>query len=348
MKLSQFCLLFSLSIFSFDSMAKNIVILATGGTISGAGESANKSQYSSSKINIDQIVKSSAGIEKLANISAQQIMQKGSQDINQNDWLVIAKKVNETLAQKEVDAVVITHGTDTMEETAYFLNLTVKSDKPVILVGAMRPATSISADGPLNLYNAVAVAADDNAKNKGVLVVMNEQILAARDVTKTHTTNVMAFAAPNAGAIGNVHYGKVNFYYAPLRLHTKDSEFDVAKIKKLPQVDIVYAYAGFDPKQIDDLVAANTKAIILAGVGDGNINQETVKALAKAVKKGILVVRSSHLLSGNVAPNVEINDDQFGFLTADNLTPQKARILVMLSLDSVGNSKNIKGLFSSY
>ena len=334
--------------FSFNVSAKNIVILATGGTISGAGNSAIGSKYSASKINIDQIVKTIPGITKFADIKAEQLMQIASQDMSSATWLTIAKKVNKVLSESSVDGVVITHGTDTIEETAYFLNLVVKSKKPVVLVGSMRPSTSLSADGALNLYNGVALAASDKAFDKGVLVLMNDEIFAARDVSKTHTTNVASFKANNSGAIGYVHYGKAEIYYNPLRNHTFKTAFDVKKFTSLPKVDIIYSYAGSDFSAVDNFVASGSKAIILAGVGDGNIDKESLEKLKEARKKGVIIVRSAHLGAGVVAPNVEINDDEFDFVTADNLSPQKARILTMLALTKTSETKKIREMFKIY
>ncbi|NBV06062.1 MAG: type II asparaginase [Proteobacteria bacterium] len=348
MKILKIFSLFLLLFFSANANAKNIVILATGGTISGAGDSAVESQYSSSKIDIDQIIKNSPGINKLANIQAEQIMQLASQDMNSNAWISIAKKANEVLSQPSVDGVLITHGTDTMEETAYFLNLTIKSKKPVILVGSMRPSTSLSADGALNLYNAVALASSSQAIDKGVLILMNDEIFAARDAAKTHTTNVASFKANNSGAIGFVHYGKVEIYYNPLRTHTTKSIFDIKKTDSLPKVEIIFAYAGVDSSIVDYLVESNAKAIILAGVGDGNIGKASLDRLKEARKKGVVIVRSSHLGSGVVAKNAEINDDQLDFITADNLSPQKARVLTMLALTKTSDTKKIQEIFETY
>ncbi len=334
--------------FSLSAHAKNIVILATGGTISGAGASSTGASYSTGKVDIEQIIKTVPGITKLAGIKAEQIMQVSSQDMTSETWLEISKKVNEMLALRAVEGVVITHGTDTIEETAYFLNLTVKSRKPVVIVGSMRPGTSLSADGPLNLYNAVALVASDVAFNKGVLVMLNDEVFAARDVAKTHTTNVSSFKSNNSGAIGIVHYGKPEIYYAPLRLHTADTMFNIRKTEVLPKVDIVYAYAGSNASMIDKLVESGSKAIIVAGVGDGNIDKASVEKLREAAKKGVLVVRSSHLGAGIVARNAEINDDEFGFVTADNLSPQKARVLAMLALTKTDDVKIIKEMFERY
>lgn len=333
---------------SCSAQAKNIVVLATGGTIAGAGASAVGSEYKPGKVAIDQIVKNIPGLDKIADVKAEQLMQVASQDLDNEAWLKIAKRVNELLAQRSVQGVVITHGTDTLEETAYFLNLVVKSKKPVVLVGAMRPTTALSADGALNLYNAVALAASDDAYDKGVLVMLNDEIYAARDAQKTSTTNVATFKAPNSGMIGSVLYGKARFYYNPLRSHTNQTDFDVKKLATLPKVEIIYAYAGVDANVIDFLIASGTKGIILAGVGGGNISKKGVEKLAEAAKEGVLVVRSAHLGSGFVEPNVELNDDDLKFVTADNLTPQKARILAMMALTKTNDLEKVRGMFGKY
>ncbi len=333
---------------SCSAQAKNVVILATGGTIAGAGDSCVGSKYAPGKVGIDQVIKNIPGLDKLADIRTEQVMQIASQDFNDVTWLTIAKRVNELLAQSSVNGLVITHGTDTLEETAYFLNLVVKSKKPVVLVGAMRASTSLSSDGALNLYNAVALAASDEAYGKGVLVMMNDEIYAARDVAKISTTNVSAFKSPNSGVMGSVLYGAVKFYYSPLRAHTSQTVFDVRKAESLPKVEIIYAYAGVDVSMIDYLIESGAKGIILAGVGDGNISKQGVEKLAKAAKKGVLIVRSAHLGSGLVEPNVEIEDEKLGFVTADNLSPQKARILAMLALTKTNDVKKVRGMFARY
>ena len=333
---------------SCSAQAKNVVILATGGTIAGAGDSCVGSKYAPGKVGIDQVIKNISGLDKLADIRTEQVMQIASQDFNDVTWLTIAKRVNELLAQSSVKGLVITHGTDTLEETAYFLNLVVKSKKPVVLVGAMRASTSLSSDGALNLYNAVTLAASDEAYGKGVLVMMNDEIYAARDVAKISTTNVSAFKSPNSGVMGSVLYGAVKFYYSPLRAHTSQTVFDVRKAESLPKVEIIYAYAGVDVSMIDYLIESGAKGIILAGVGDGNISKQGVEKLAKAAKKGVLIVRSAHLGSGLVEPNVEIEDEKLGFVTADNLSPQKARILAMLALTKTNDVKKVRGMFAKY
>src|ERR1700745_2496435 len=193
----------------------NIVILATGGTIAGAAATGTQAGYTSGAVTIDAMVKAVPGIADLANIKGEQISNVGSQDISFEIMLTLAKRINQLLATPEVDGIVVTHGTDTMEETAFFLNLVVKSDKPVVMVGSMRPSTAVSADGPLNLYNAVGVAIDPNAKRRGVLVVMNDWIHGAHALTKTSTTAIQTFMSPLRGVVGVSTYGQNDFYNNP-------------------------------------------------------------------------------------------------------------------------------------
>jgi len=335
--------------YSFAQGKPNIIILATGGTIAGAAATGTQSGYTSGAVGIDAMVKGVPGIEKLANIKGEQISNVGSQDMSFDIMLKLAKRINELLPTSGVDGIVITHGTDTMEETAYFFNLTVKSDKPVVLVGSMRPSTAVSADGPLNLYNAVAVAADPLAKGRGVLVVMNDQIHAAHSLTKTSTTAVQTFMSPLRGLVGVTAYGKNDWYNTPPWKHTAQSEFDVTNVTKLPRVDIVFADADMQPDLIDASVNAGAKGIVIAGVGNGNMNKASVDAAAGAVKKGVVVVRSSRVATGMVDRNVEVNDDELGFVASDELNPQKARILLSLAL--LNNSRQaaqIQELFRTY
>src|ERR1700741_1738114 len=218
----------------------NITILATGGTIAGAAATGTQAGYTSGAVTIDAMVAAVPGITDLANIKGEQISNVGSQDISFDIMLTLAKRINTLLAQNEVNGIVVTHGTDTMEETAFFLNLVVKSDKPVVMVGSMRPSTAVSADGPLNLYNGVGVAVDPNAKGRGVMVVMNDWIHAAHSLTKTSTTAVQTFMSPVRGLIGVASYGKNDFYPRPEWKHTTESEFDVSAVTALPRVDVIF------------------------------------------------------------------------------------------------------------
>jgi L-asparaginase len=336
------------SAYSLAQGKPNIVILATGGTIAGAAATGTQSGYTSGAVTIDAMVKAVPGIEKLANIKGEQISNVGSQDMSFDIMLKLAKRINELLPTSGVDGIVVTHGTDTMEETAYFLNLTVKSDKPVVMVGSMRPSTAVSADGPLNLYNAVAVAADPNARGRGVLVVMNDQIHGAHSLTKTSTTAVQTFMSPLRGLVGVTAYGKNDWYNTPPWKHTTKSEFDVSNVTQLPRVDVVFADADMRPDLIDASVNAGAKGIVIAGVGNGNMNKPSLDEAAKAAKKGVVVVRSSRVATGTVDRNVEVKDDELGFVASDELNPQKARILLSLALLKPRQPAEIQELFRTY
>ena len=326
----------------------NIVILATGGTIAGAAASGTQSAYTSGAVGIDTMIAAVPGIKDLANIKGEQISSVGSQDMSFTILLTLAKRINALLAQNDVDGVVVTHGTDTMEESAYFLNLVVKSDKPVVLVGSMRPSTAVSADGPLNLYNAVGVAADPQSGGRGVLVLMNDWIHGAHSLTKTSTTAVQTFMSPLRGLVGVASYGKNDYYNNPVWKHTSASEFDVANVTQLPRVDIIYAYADMPADAIDAAAANGAKGIVIAGVGNGNMNKSSVEAAARAAKKGVVVVRSTRVATGTVGRNVEVNDDELNFVASDELNPQKARVLLMLTLLKPRTNSEIQKLFYTY
>jgi L-asparaginase len=326
----------------------NIVILATGGTIAGAAATGTQAAYTSGAVTIDAMLAAVPGIKDLANIKGEQISNVGSQDMTLDIMLTLAKRINALLPQNDVDGIVVTHGTDTMEETAFFLNLVVKSDKPVVLVGSMRPSTAVSADGPLNLFNAVSVAADPNSRGRGVLVVMNDWIHGAHSLTKTSTTAVQTFMSPLRGLVGVSNYGKNDFYNSPHWKHTTASEFDVANVNHLPRVDILYACADMPADLIDASVKNGAKGIVIAGVGNGNMNKTSLEAASKAAKAGVVIVRSSRVATGSVGRNVEVNDDDMNFVASDELNPQKARILLMLALLQPRTTADIQNLFYNY
>jgi L-asparaginase len=326
----------------------NIVILATGGTIAGAAATGTQAGYTSGAVTIDAMVAAVPGIADLANIKGEQISNVGSQDMSFEIMLTLAKRINQLLATSQVDGIVVTHGTDTMEETAFFLNLVVKSDKPVVMVGSMRPSTAVSADGPLNLYNAVGVAIDPNAEGRGVLVVMNDWIHGAHSLTKTSTTAVQTFMSPLRGVVGTATYGKNDFYNNPQWKHTVKSEFDIANVTKLPRVDILFACADMSPDLIDASAHQGAKGIVLAGVGNGNMNKASLDTAAQVAKQGVVVVRSSRVPTGTVGRNVEVNDDEMGFVASDELNPQKSRILLMLALLKPRTTMEIQKLFQTY
>jgi L-asparaginase len=278
----------------------------------------------------------------------EQVANIGSQDMNDEVWLKLAKRVNELAAMADVDGIVITHGTDTIEETGYFLNLVVKSKKPVVLTAAMRPSTALSADGPLNFFNAVAVAASKDAAGRGVLVVVNDWIHGASSLTKTSTTAVQTFLSPQSGLIGTVAYGVTEFYRGPVGRHTTDSEFSLDGVKELPRVDIIMAYENMDGALIDAAVAAGAKGLVIAGVGNGNMTASAVAALTAQAKKGIVCVRASRVVTGRVGRNVELEDDKLGFVASLGLNPQKARVLLRLALTKTNDVKRIQKAFEEY
>jgi L-asparaginase len=327
----------------------NVTILATGGTIAGTGATSTTTVgYTAAKIGVEQLIEAVPELKKVAAVKGEQVFQIASENMNNDYWLKLAKRVNELLAQSDVDGIVITHGTDTIEETAYFLNLVVKSRKPVVIVGAMRPSTAISADGPINLYNAVILAGSKEAVGKGVLVTLNDQINGARDVTKTNTANADTFRNWELGFLGYMQGGKPYFYRQSTRKHTVETEFDVAKLDVLPQVDIVYGYANMNRVPLDALVAAGAKGIVHAGVGDGSLANQVKPALTEVRKKGVIIVRSSRVGSGIVARNGEANDDELDFVVSDTLNAQKARILLMLALTKTSDTKEIQRMFYMY
>ncbi|SFU93791.1 type II asparaginase [Pseudoduganella namucuonensis] len=327
----------------------NVTILATGGTIAGSGATSTTTVgYTAATVGVQQLIQSVPELAKVANVTGEQVFQIASESMTNEHWLALAKRVNALLTQSNVDGVVITHGTDTMEETAYFLNLVVKSRKPVVLVGAMRPSTAMSADGPINLYNAVLLAAHPDAVGKGVLVAMGDQIHGARDVSKTNTSTPDAFKTTELGMLGYLQGGKPFFYRVSTRKHTADSEFDIGGLTALPQVDIVYGYANMNSVALDAFVAAGAKGVIHAGVGDGSLAARVKPALSAARQKGVVIVRSSRVGQGILARNGEANDDQLDFVVSDTLSPQKARILLMLALTKTSDTKELQRLFYAY
>jgi len=326
----------------------HIVVLATGGTIAGAAASDVQAGYTSGQVGVEQLINAVPQAKKLATITGEQVSNIGSQDMNDEVWLKLATRVNEILAKPDVTGVVITHGTDTIEETGFFLNLVTHSSKPVVLTAAMRPATALSADGPLNYFNAVAVATKPEARGKGVLVVVNDWIHGASSLTKTSTTAVQTFMSPLSGLIGTVAYGDVEWFRKPIGKNTTSSDFSVTPTTVMPRVDIIMAYENMDGKLIDAAVADGAKGIVIAGVGNGNMTKAALDALGRQTKKGIVCVRSSRVTTGMVGRNVEVNDDSLGTVASLGLNPQKARVLLRLALLKTQNPKVIQQYFDEY
>jgi L-asparaginase len=326
----------------------NVVVLATGGTIAGAAASDVQAGYTSGQVGVEQLLAAVPQAKKLATLRGEQIANIGSQDMNDEVWLKLARRVNELAAMPDVDGVVVTHGTDTIEETAYFLNLVVKSRKPVVLTAAMRPSTALSADGPLNFFNAVAVAANKDAAGRGVLVVVNDWIHGASSLTKTSTTAVQTFLSPLRGLVGTVAYGEAEFYRGPVGKNTVTSEFSLDGVTALPRVDIVMAHENMDGALIDAAAAAGAKGIVIAGVGNGNMTKAGLDALAAQAKKGVVCVRSTRVTTGRVGRKVEVDDDTLGLVASEDLNPQKARVLLRLALLKPRSSSELQRLFIEY
>ena len=349
MKLKKLTALMMLGLgFSVAQAAElpSITILATGGTIAGSGETAVSSAYKAGQLNVDALIDAVPEIKQLANVKGEQIVKIGSQDMSDDVWLKLAKAINAQC--KETDGFVITHGTDTMEETAYFLDLTAKCEKPIVLVGAMRPATEKSADGPLNLYNAVVVATDKKSSGRGVLVAMNDEVLGARDVTKMSTTAVQTFHSPNYGTLGYIHNSKVDYERSPESKHTVNTPFNVDKLDSLPKVGIVYAYSNAPIEPLNSLLDAGYQGIVSAGVGNGNVNAAHLERLEKAAKDGVVVVRSSRVPTGHTTRDAEVDDSKYGFVASGTLNPQKARVLLQLALTQTKDPKVIQQYFEDF
>ena len=327
----------------------NVVILATGGTIAGAGASAaNSATYQAAKLGVDKLIAGVPELADLANVRGEQVMQIASESITNDDLLKLAKRVSELADSKDVDGIVITHGTDTLEETAYFLNLVEKTDKPIVVVGSMRPGTAMSADGMLKLYNAVAVASDKQSRGKGVLVTMNDEIQSGRDVSKSVNIKTEAFKSA-WGPMGMVVEGKSYWFRLPAKRHTTNSEFDIKQISSLPQVDIAYSYGNVTDTAYKALAQSGAKAIIHAGTGNGSVSSRVVPALQELHKNGVQIIRSSHVNQGGfVLRNAEQPDDKYDWVVAHDLNPQKARILAMVAMTKTQDSKELQRIFWEY
>jgi L-asparaginase len=328
-----------------DAALPRVRLLATGGTIAGAQTTGRG--YRAAALSIESIVAAVPQLATVAGIEVEQVAKLGSQDMTEAVWRKLAVRTQAALDDAAIAGVVITHGTDTMEETGYFLNLVVQAEKPVVLVGAMRPATAMSADGPMNLFNAVSVAANRAARNRGVLIVANDEIHFAREVAKTNTTQVGTFHSGHRGLAGLVNAGRAHFYAPPVRRHTVVSEFSVPRAA-LPRVDIIFAHAGMDRALIDAAVRAGARGLVIAGVGDGNLGAAALAACVAAAKRGVLIVRSSRTGGGVVERNIEVDDDRYGFIAADELNPQKARVLLMLGLARTRDPRVLQEMFFSY
>ncbi len=324
---------------------KSILIIGTGGTIAGEGKEGVTGDYKSAQVKISNLVEKIPYIKSLANIKCIDMFETDSCDLKMDDLKYLSQQINEIAEKENFDGFVITHGTDTLEETAYFLNLTLNTKKPVVLTGSMRPGTAISADGPLNLYQAVALAANNESYGKGVLVTLSDGIYGARDVSKINTFRTQAFSQKDIGCLGYMHYEKPFFYNQSTKKHTYQTQFDISSISEIPKVEIVYFYIGAD-ESILDAVSENSDGIVIAGAGCAGVSAEFTEKINKLMKKGFPVVRSSRIGNGLVSGGTEKVDENG--IYSDNLNPQKARILLSLALTITNDPVEIQKMFNIY
>jgi len=314
-----------------------VVVLATGGTIaSRAGSSTQVSGYSIGFTG-DQLLAMIPGVEDIADVTVEQFSNIPSGSMSVERWIAMSNRITDLLeGPDDYDGVVVTHGTDTLDETAFFLHLTVKSDKPVVCTGAMRPSSSVSADGPMNLFNSIRLAGDPSAHGMGVMVMLNDEINSAREVYKSDTHRVETFQSGALGFLGWVDSDGVVFYRKPLRRHTADSEFDISDRKNLPRVDIVYTYIGVDEYAVKGFVEAGAKGLIIEGIGAGGAPSSFRSAYRLMSEAGIVTVRGSRTPDGRVTGGV------------DTLPAHKARILLMLALTITDDRREIQRIFGEY
>ena len=322
---------------------KKIMIIGTGGTIAGTGNGASAlTEYRAGSIGVQELMQAVPTLEGYGPFESIQFSNIDSSEMSPYRWVRLALLINDIAKRDDIAGIVITHGTDTMEETAYFLHLTVDVDIPVVMTGSMRPATALSADGPVNLLQAVQVARSESAKGQGVLVVMNGYIDGAREVAKLHTTDVATFGNAQLGHMGCVQNGTAYFYYTPRRKHTSNSEFILREEVELPSVGIVNLYGGMDT-EILTMVASQSQGLIVGGFGHGTLPQGVRDTLKKIT---IPKVRSSRIGNGIVSSNS--SDAKEGFIVSDSLSPVKARILLMLALQRERSREDLEQIFASY
>jgi L-asparaginase len=327
-----------------------VAVIGTGGTISSLGrDSTDVLDYPDfgTKLSVEKVIERYPEIAGVARVLPVPFRAVGSTAIGPNEWLELAAIIHRLAAeQPEIAGFVITHGTATLEETAYFLHLTLKTDKTVVLVGAQRPASALSSDAGMNLLGAIRTALAPSARGLGVLVVLNDEIQSAREVTKTSTYRLQTFRSPDFGLLGHIDGDGVQIYRRPARRHAPDTEFEVAKLEALPRVDIAYAYAGNDGTIVNALVAVGSRGIVSAGMAPGIPTPLERAALERARDAGIVIVQSSRAGSGRVALRRYL--EAAGMVAADNLNPQKARVLLMLALTRGQDVGMIQGLFATY
>ena len=325
---------------------KKIIVVATGGTIAGIGEKGKTVAYHAGEINIDDILVTIPNVSKLANIEIAQFMNVDSNEMNLDTWIRLSNTINEIIAREDVDGIVVTHGTDTIEETSYFLNLTIHSNKPVVLTGAMRPATATSADGPYNLYQAIALAANEEACGQGVMVLFSNTIYSGRDIQKVNNYKIDAFDQKSFGCLGYMQDEKAYFFSKTFKTHTMDSMF-ARKLETLDDVAIAYYYAGAD-EDILRYLSQKHKGIVLVGSGNGNYSKSWLEMINTCHEQyGTIFVRASRVPLGIVF-NDHVFDPNEYCIASNTLSAQKARVLLSLALQHTRDIEEIKEIFSKY
>ncbi len=321
-------------------------VVATGGTIASTNYYGDGAQ---GKVGIEALLRAVPALDTVAALSAQQFANVASSAVTPTMWLALSRGIADTLrARPDLAGVVVTHGTDTMEETAYFLDLTVADPRPVVVTGAMRPADGVGIDGPANLLHAVRVAASPRARGRGAFVLMNDGILAARDATKSNTARPDAFEAPVRGLLGVADPEQVVFHRPAARAAT----FDLAGVRELPRVDVVYSYAGADGAAVDALVAAGARGLVVAATGRGSVPPAQREAVQRAVARGVVVVVGSRAGAGSVPVGAGTRRREGAeapsTVGAGDLTAQKARVLLMLALTRTSDPREVAGIFREH
>ena len=327
-----------------------VALIITGGTIDSVGKDRLDLAWyieAGKRLGTGELLGSLPELESIAKVDEVPFRRLPSHALVDKDWLDLTSTIHSIFNENRADGIVITHGTNTLEETAYFLTLTLKTDKPVVLVGSMRPSSAISADGYLNLINAFRVAANRDSLGRGALVVMNDAIYGGRDITKTATYRVQAFQGRDLGPLGYADAdGKIIYYHQTVKKHTTETEFDVSSLQSLPRVDVVLSYVGADGTMIDASVSAGAKGIVSAATGAGRPTPAEDEAFDRAKKKGVIMCQSSRVGSGRVVRSPSLT--RRGFVAADNLQPWKARVLLSLALTVTDEPDLIQSMFDTY
>lgn len=325
---------------------KKVAIIATGGTIAGTGESGKTVSYYAGEMNVEAILETIPMIQNVAEIETYQLFNVDSNEMDENHWIELTNKVNEMARRSDIDGIVVTHGTDTLDETAYFLNLTVYTDKPIVITGAMRPTTATSADGPFNLYQAVCLAISEDARGQGVMGLFSNTIYSGRDIQKVNNYKIDAFDQKSFGCLGYMQDEKAYFYSKTFKLHTIHSAFSLGEITSLPKVAIVYFYAGASD-EILSFLGKTHQGIVIVGSGSGNFSRAWQKKIEALSSQGVVFVRASRVAQGIVFED-EIFDPKGLCIPANTLSAQKARVLLMLSLTKTRDLMQIKDIFKHY